>query len=193
MKQYKKLQLPKDSAWDRKFRWGRFVHWRIRHFLQGVQNIIRWIPIIYKDKDWDDYYITKMLQKKIEHQREYLVNSNRHTRVDQDNYWMTVVLNLIERDHEECYGIEYQEYVKEDLVFNDDRSITFKLTEDNSDAYLYKYRNALRRMIKENYMNAQDKMNNGRSLAFLLSRYNQDRCHKLLYKILERHLQSWWD
>lgn len=193
MKQYKKLQLPKDSAWDRKFRWGRFVHWRIRHFLQGVQNIIRWIPIIYKDKDWDDYYITKMLQKKIEHQREHLVNSNRHTRVDQDNYWMTVVLNLIERDHEECYGIEYQEYVKEDLVFNDDRSITFKLTEDNSDAYLYKYRNALRRMIKENYMNAQDKMNNGRSLAFLLSRYNQDRCHKLLYKILERHLQSWWD
>jgi hypothetical protein len=134
-----------------------------------------------------------MLQKKIEHQRAYLVAANRHRGIDTDNYWMTVVLNLIEREHEEYYGIEYQDYVKEDIVFNDDRSIGFKLTEDNSDAYLHKYRNALRRMIKENYMGVQDKMINGKSLAFLLSRYNQERCHKLLYKILERHLQSWWD
>lgn len=106
---------------------------------------------------------------------------------------MTVVLNLIEREHEDYYSIEYQEFVKEDIVFKEDRSIEFKLVEDNSDAYLKKYKNALRRMIKENYMNVQEKMHNGKSLAFLLASYNQERCRALLYKILERHLKRWWE
>jgi hypothetical protein len=30
-------------------------------------------------------------------------------------------------------------------------------------------------------------------LAFYVGMYNQERCHKLLYKILELHIQSWWD
>lgn len=192
MKTYNKLQVPQISGWSKKT-WRRYVHWRIKYFIDGVSNIIRWIPTLYHDRDWDDYYITKILQKKIEHQRECLVKSNRYTAVNEDNYWMTVVLNLIEREHEDYYSIEYQEFVKEDIVFKEDRSIEFKLVEDNSDAYLKKYKNALRRMIKENYMNVQEKMHNGKSLAFLLASYNQERCRALLYKILERHLKRWWE
>jgi hypothetical protein len=40
MKEYKKLVLPKDSAWGRKT-WRSYVHWRIKYFLDGVHNIIR--------------------------------------------------------------------------------------------------------------------------------------------------------
>ncbi len=192
MKTYIKLTLPEDSAWGRKT-WRRYVHWRILNIIDGVSNIIRWMPTLYKDRDWDDSYILQLLQKKIEYQREYLVKANRHTRLDEDNYWMTVTLNLIERELKEYYNTEYNDYIKEDLVFNDDRTIDFKLVEDNSEAYLYKYRTALRRMIKENYMDVKDKMKNGKSLAFILALYNQERCHRLLYKILERHLRRWWD
>lgn len=192
MKTYTKLPLPKDSAWGRKT-WRRYVHWRIRYFIDGVTNIIRWIPTLYRDRDWDDYYITKILQKKIEHQREYLVKHNRHLDISRDNFWMTIVLNLIEREHEDYYSLEYQDYVKEDMIFNDDRSIDFKLIEDNSEAYLAKHKAALHRMIKENYMNVKDKMKNGKSVALILSMYNQERCRKLLYKVLERQLMRWWD
>jgi hypothetical protein len=192
IKTYKKLPLPKNSAWGRKT-WRRYVHWKIRYFLDGVCNILRWAPTLYKDRDWDDYYITKLLQKKIEHQRKYLVKSNRHTRVDYDNYWMTVLLNLIEREHESYYELEYQEYVKEEMVFNRDRSLDFNLIEDNSDIYLTKYKGALRRMIKENYRGIQDKMRNGKTTAFLLASYNQQRNRKLIFKILERYSAVWWD
>ena len=72
MKTYTKLPLPKDSAWDRKT-WRSHVHWRIKYFIDGVSNIIRWIPTLYHDRDWDEYFILRMLQKKIEHQRAYLV------------------------------------------------------------------------------------------------------------------------
>ena len=97
MKTYNKLPLPKDTAWERKT-WRKYIHRKIKYLIDGVHNIIRWIPFLFHDRDWDDYYILKMLQKKIEHQRNYLVNSNRHTRIDEDNYWMTVTLNLLERE-----------------------------------------------------------------------------------------------
>ena len=129
---YTKLPLPKDTAWERKS-WRRFVHWRIKYFIDGVRNIVRWVPVLYKDKDWDDYYITKMLQKKIENQRKYLVEHNRHLTVDLSNFWMTVVLNLIEAEHEEYYGCEYMDYYKSESFLSD------KLIFDNLDEYINKY------------------------------------------------------
>ena len=95
---YSKIPLPKDTAWERKS-WRRFVHWRIKYVIDGVRNIIRWVPVLFHDRDWDDFFITKMLQKKIENQRKYLVENNRHLRIDEDNFWMTMVLNLIEAEH----------------------------------------------------------------------------------------------
>ena len=135
MKKYTKLPIPKDSAWDdTRFKWGGYVHWRIRYFFQGIWNIIRWMPTLYKDKDWDDYYITKILQKKIEFQRKLIVNNNRHTRVDMDNYWMTVVLNLIELEHEDFYSLEKYNYITDEgNIFEP------KITRDDTDMYLAKY------------------------------------------------------
>ena len=95
MKIYHKLKLPKDSAWGRKT-WRSYFHWKIKYFIDGIHNIIRWMPTLYHDRDWDEAFILRILQKKIEHQRAHLVQENRHTSVDNDNFWMTVVLNLIE-------------------------------------------------------------------------------------------------
>jgi len=41
MKTYKQLPIPEDSAWSRNTLYGK-LHWRIRYFLEGVKNIIRW-------------------------------------------------------------------------------------------------------------------------------------------------------
>ena len=76
MKNYNKLIVPEDSAWDRKTltaRIWRSLHWRIRSFLTGCKNVIRWCPTIFKDRDWDNWYILNILQKKIEFQKEMLV------------------------------------------------------------------------------------------------------------------------
>ena len=41
--------------------------------LKKIKNIIRWIPVLWKDRDWDDWYIYKILQKKIEYQRKEII------------------------------------------------------------------------------------------------------------------------
>lgn len=48
----------------------------IRQFFIGVRNIIKWIPVLYKDRDWDFYFVYVMLQKKLEFTEIAIRNSS---------------------------------------------------------------------------------------------------------------------
>lgn len=187
MKQYTKLPIPKDTAWDMKRKpiWLRHINWRIKEFFRSVYNVIRWLPTIWKDRDWDDYYITKLLQKKIEHQRAYLVHANRHVNVDRDNFWMTVVLNLLERKHEDYYGMEkYKHIVMGDEFFSDYKS-------DTLDDYIKKYPSAERAVKKKysTYSHFDDKD----ALSHFMCQYRQHKANELIFEILKKHSAEWWD
>ncbi len=195
MKTYTKLPLPKDSAWDKKT-WRSYVHWRIKYFIDGVRNIFRWIPTIYHDRDWDESFILRMLQKKIEHQRAHLVKSNRHTQVDHDNFWMTATLNLIERELDEYYNLEQYDYMDTEIKFVPckDREGSYEMKtkkkRDQLDDYFAKYKGAVRRVMKAN---RDVEFIEKEKLAFHIARYNQARSRRLLFLILMEHSNRWWD
>ena len=193
MKTYKQLPIPEDSAWDRITLFDR-LHWRIRYFLTGCQNLIKWTPTIYHDREWDGNYILKILQKKIEYQREYLVKANRHTRIEMDNRDMTLVLNLIERVREEYYQMECMDYWDCEMVFNDVpdkpelKSIDIEEKWEKYDDFLSKYPSSVRAVIKE-HGEQEDK----KTLCLRVSYYNHNKANKLLFRILEERLAYWWD
>ena len=189
MKQYTKLPIPKGTAWEYKRfnnRFLRIIHWRIKDFFHGIWNIIRWAPTIYKDKDWDDYYVTKLLQKKIEHQRSYLVAANRHTNVDRDNYWMTVVLNLIERKHEDYYNMERYNYI----VLNDEDIFGDALSE-NLDEYVAKYPSAKRAALKK--YSYHSRLEEKETISLYMGMIRQQKADDLIFEILKRRSAEWWD
>lgn len=193
MKTYHKLPLPKDSAWERKTLF-RMLHWRIRYFLTGCRNLIKWAPTIYNDRGWDGDYILKILQKKIEFQREYLVNANRYVRIDLDNRDMTIVLNLLERVMDDFYQMECIDYWDSDIVFNEVpdnpnvKSIEFNVKSERYDEFLLKYPSSVRAVIKENGVQEDKK-----TLCLLVSHYNHKKANKLLFRILQERLGYWWD
>lgn len=194
MKIYKKLVIPKDTAWDR-FRIGRYVHWRIRYFFKGIWNIIRWSPTIYKDRDWDKWYILNILQKKIEFQRAYLVYANRHTDIDKDNFWMTVVLNLLEREKEEYYAMEkydFRDNSRDDKHADLDEMLnSFKLTDEEADQYLAKYKSSVREVKKTT--SDKERIGSKNALALYVGIHNQTKCNNLLFEILKHKSANWWD
>ncbi len=196
MKNYKKLTIPEDSSWNRKtisaYIW-RNLHWRIRYFIEGCKNIIRWAPTLYKDKDWDDWYIFTILQKKIEFQRKEIIYANRHTQVDRDNRDMTIVLNLIERVKDEFYNTEYLDYEESEFRFepvedNENlRSLEVDVLSERYDEFLKKYQSSVRKVLKERpNLNKKD-------LCFYVSKHNQEKAHNLLFKILKERMRWWWD
>jgi len=196
MKNYKKLTIPEDSAWNRKgvFAWiWRKTHWKIRYFIGGIKNIFRWIPTLYEDKDWDDWYILTILQKKIEFQRKEIIYANRHIDVDRDNRDMTIVLNLIERVKDEFYNTEYLDYEESEFRFepienNENlRSLEVDVLSERYDEFLKKYQSSARKVLKER-PNLDKK-----DLCFYVSKHNQEKAHNLLFKILKERMKWWWD
>ena len=187
MKVYTKLPMPADSSWGKKT-WKYYSPIWFNMFAEGVYNIIRWIPTIYKDKDWDDFYITKLLQVKIEHQREYLVKHNRHENVDNDNFWMTVVLNLIEREHEEYYTMEKYEYVE-----MHDEILADGYKSEHLQDYINKYSGTYHRVIKSIDLSDKHLTIDKDYIAFQMGIQRQEKCRRLLFRILEQKSRGWWD
>jgi hypothetical protein len=193
MKTYKQLPIPEDSAWERITLYGR-LHWRIRNFLTGCHNLIKWFPTIWNDRDWDGHYILKILQKKIEFQRKELVSANRHTRIESDNRDMTLALNLLERVKEEYYSLECMDYWDSEMVFDDVpenpelKSIEVNTTAERYDEYLSKYPSSVRALTKE-HGEELDKQR----LCLMVSNYNHKKANKLLFRVLEERLAFWWD
>jgi hypothetical protein len=101
-KQYTKLELPKDSAWDRKTydpilllyrtrnikdkkewpEWAEklFDVWfvpksAVQDFFDFIKRLRIWIPVLWKDRDWDDSYIFGIIKTKLITQRKYLVEN----------------------------------------------------------------------------------------------------------------------
>ena len=191
MKNYKKLTIPEDSAWDRSIIWKR-LHWRIRNFLIGCNNIIKWTPTLFKDRDWDQYHIYTILQKKIEFQRKEIVYANRSTRVWQDNRDMTIILNLLERVKDGYYESENTDYyeMKVETIPVDGTSLKqmkFEVLSERYDEYLNKYKSSVRKVLKEE--GEIDK----ETLCMLVARHNQERARKLLFNMLNEKIEGWWD
>ena len=193
MKTYKQLPIPEDTAWERKTLFG-MLHWRIRNFLTSCNNLIKWFPTIWYDRDWDGHFILKILQKKIEFQRKELVNANRHTRIESDNRDMTLALNLLERVKEEYYNLECMDYWDNDMIFNDVpdnpelKSIDFEEKWEKYDEFLTKYPSSVRAVVKEHGVQDDKKR-----LCLLVSHYNHNKANKLLFRILGERLAYWWD
>ena len=60
---------------------GRYYH---KDFIRGVKNLWRWLPIVWKDKDWDPTHIYKILQFKLEQQAYAIGSRDRHTGAKRD-------------------------------------------------------------------------------------------------------------
>lgn len=37
----------------------------------GIKNLIKWLPVIWKDRDWDKYYLYIILYHKLKYMEEY--------------------------------------------------------------------------------------------------------------------------
>ena len=192
IKIYSRLRIPKDSAWERNTFWRKLPSW-LKEFLTGCNNLIKWAPTIWKQRDWDDAFIFDVLQKKIEFQRKELVSANRHTRIDADNRDMTIVLNLLERVRNEYYGMEYLDYRETKLRFEDVKDnpkrkrVEIDIIWEEDDKFLSKYPSTVRKVMKDKPdINKSD-------LCHFVSRYNEERANDLLFRILRERMRWWWD
>ena len=119
--------------------------WRIYRFIRRTKNLLRWLPIIWKDEQWDHYYILELLKHKLIFTAEHTRKFGYHTSSDYDADRMMLCVRLIEKIQNEAY--------MEELISDD------KITQEKLDAAFNK----------------------------------QKKSRQLLFKLLDKHIEGWWD
>jgi hypothetical protein len=102
---------------------------------------------------------------------------------------MMLCVRLIEKVQDEYYGSEYIKYSDSEFksIANKEHPDLYEIIivekSEHYDDYFKKYP----RIYKQ--VNGVNRHN----IAFNIARINEDRAHKLLFKILEQNIKKWWD
>lgn len=175
---------------------GKYMH---LNFIRGIKNIIYWLPIIWKDRNWDDHYIFEIMMHKLKAQSKYIGERNIHTRAKRDAEVMMTCVRLMKKVQDEWYTMEYMDYCKTKHWFEpiEDKpgysTLKSKELEENFDDYFAKYPLIYKRVISGEGIFKLDKANYKRTIAMNIAHINHDRARKLLFKIMEENIEGWWD
>jgi hypothetical protein len=190
---YKKMWRKLSLNWkfNYKYLW--------RDFTSGIKNIWYWLPIIWKDCNYDHHYILDILSHKLKAQSKYIGDRDTHTRAKRDAEIMMTCVRLIDKVRDEYYMMEYMDYEKTKFWFEDvpDNPNTYSLEsrqlEENFDEYFAKYPLIHKRVLNgEGWLKIEDFADKHR-IASNIAHINHNRARKLLFKIMEQNIEGWWD
>lgn len=172
---------------------GKYILSDIR---SGIKNVVRWFPVIWKDRDWDDHYIWAMMIKKLEFQAKYTRERGHHLDHIRDAQRMELCVRLMKLVGEEKYQTEYQDYEHSEILFLDSEShpgfyeMKSNLIWETFDEYFAKYPKAYKHvMMQYGYGRDTEKY----AIALRMGNYMHNKAKKLLFKIMEEYIQTWWD
>lgn len=177
---------------------GRYYH---KDLYYGVRNLIKWFPVIWKDRDWDSSHIYKVLQFKLEQQAYGIRSRDIHVGADRNAEIMLMCARLCWLQCEGEYENEYLDYLKKDHKFNptDETkkwyTVESTVVEDNLDEYFARYPRQYKRVINGDvkwFGKPADPLDR-EQIAMVIANENQIRSRKLLFKTLEENVNLFWD
>ncbi len=163
-----------------------------RDFYRRTRNVLRWLPTIWKDRDYDDSYITEILIKKLEFTRDFYLSDKAYS-AEADNV-AEEIQEAINRLHQTkdswefyedpameqlqqkwgltAFSFEPYEHDKEGNVLTYElKTKTEKVnTEEEEEQYSKEFRKTVKE-AREQYM--KDKIK--------------------AYKFIAKNIDKWWD
>lgn len=159
--------------------------YRIKRTFRQIKNLFRWIPIIWKQYDWDYRYSIDAFKFQLQKQAEFFESDKAHCMgAKERGQRIRTVLRLMDKVYNEDYGMEWQDQLKE-LYGEDVLNWSFEDTGrgDNSSYLKHEY---------DCWPNAEEVKSKSTEL-FFKSKEKQERAHKLLWALIEKDIRSWWD
>jgi hypothetical protein len=175
---------------------GRYIHFNI---IEGVKNVWYWLPIIWKDRNFDSSYIFDILSHKLKAQSAYIGDRGIHVNAKRDAEVMMTCTRLIEKVQDEFYGMEYADYHEDKHWFTPTEKegysqLNSETLNENFDTYFKKYPLIYKRVMNgEGVFNRDGREDDKKIIAMNIAHINHDRARKLLFKIMEQNIESWWN
>jgi len=148
--------------------------------IKRIINVLRWLPILWKDRDWDYCFLVVILKTKLTHMKKYMEKS---PHVDHKNnlFYINICIKLIDKLWiEEYYTSEVLDYLEIKHYF---------IPISGSTNYELKHETI--RDDTQEYINKNKKF--GETNVYKLAHKKHNKAKKLLFKILEEKLEHFWD
>ena len=197
------MKARNTTWWERIALWWRFEgKYYHKDFAQGVRNLWRWLPVIWKDRDWDPTYIYRILQFKLEQQAYGIGSRDRHESTQREVELMLLCSRLCWLQQDNSYETEYLEYIDSEFEFvptDDTRkwyTMESTVLRNDLDDYFKRYPRQYKRVINGELLDWIGKptdVTDKQRIALCIAYENQQRSKRLLFKILQQRLDYWWD
>ena len=168
--------------------WSNIKYWVKRKIWQ-IRNVIKWLPIIWKQFDFDYSYAIEVFKFQLQKTSDYLASDKAMTLSAKDNHKrLEIIIRLMDKvygidNYElECYDELYRIYGKDKfkhkfIPCKDEKGYSelkhsYELTE--SPELIEEIENKRKELLKESI----DK---------------QKRAHKLLWDLVEHNIERMWD
>lgn len=158
----------------------------------GFRNLYYWFKTIWKDDSNLNTSLYTIIQKKLDLDAKRLRKLNWYDNSNRDAEILELGSRLISKLNEGYYSMEHYEYIKSNIYFkplddgNNCSTMEEDIISDNLDDYFKKYPLVYKKVILMDnpYFGKDDK----KHIAMSMGHYNEERCKKLLFKILRNKL-----
>ena len=170
----------------------------MKHFIKRkiwqIKNVFRWLPIIWKQYDFDYRYSIDVFKFQLQKQAEFLESDNSFTVCAKDRAKrIRTVIKLMEKVYEEDYSMEYVEKLKE-LYGEDVLEVSFVETDDTTfNDFSGKTEKLFSIRYKYETWDNADEIEKVKEQLIKESHNKQMRAHKILWSLIEKDIRGWWD
>ena len=153
-----------------------------RSFISSISVILHWIPVLYKDRDWDWYFLLKIERTKIRQMEKYFRESSIAEGDENNAKWLHVCDKLLSIMMDEDTALKYEDTPRETIGFLHGN-------------YLDRYINAknANRFFDEVEMGWFSTFREGNSYNAYFNNLRVSKAKHLYYKIRENFTFNWWN
>jgi len=168
------------------------ITYPFRDFYRRVKNVLRWLPTIWKDRDWDNSYITEILIKKLELTRDFYLSDKAHS-VEAGNI-AREIQDAIERLHMTRDSWEFHEAPAMEELEQKWGLTAFSFEpyeyDKNGEVLTYEMKSKTEKVNTEEE-EEQYRIEFGKALDTARKQYRKDK--KDAYKFIAKNIDKWWD
>lgn len=150
----------------------------------GTINLIQWLPIIWKDRDYDHYFLMRLLEFKLNKMGKSFKKYNNHTQTDAHVKQVNKCANIFKRLYEDEYLLN--SFKNHDKKWGNIR-VSFEECENPDFHEII--------LKRKNVITEQDKTDERKESKVCSEKgyENQRKDLKEVFRIMYDNILTWWD
>jgi len=161
--------------------------YKIKIFFRQCRNVLRWLPVIWRDRDWDMHYFNEILIKKLEHKRDFFLSDRVHvSRAKETAKQIQTAINMLHQTRDSWEFYECPAMKELDAKWGE--GVTRFVPIEGTDLYeMFTDHDGVK--TPEDEKQYREEFRAGMIKAE--KQYKKDK--QEAYKYLANHIDYWWD